>query len=398
MRVLLIYNRYLKRGGEDVCLETETALLRAAGHSVELLIFDNADLKRMRSWQQLVTLFHNRRAVAAVRAAMASFAPEVVHVHNFAYYASPAILSAVHKRGCPLVMTLHNYRLVCVGAQLLRGGRLCKRCVQQRWPLWGAYYGCFQGSRLRSLLLQLSISYHKWRGTFDQIDRFIVPKAFSRDIFVNSSLQLPANRFKVKVHSTAPQQYVAPSARGERFLYVGRLSYEKGTAFLLRLFEGSAYEVDIIGAGPLVAAVRAAARGKRMCYHGEQSAAFVQRHMGSCKALLLPSTCYETGPYTVLEAYAQGTPVISSDNAALRQVVLHEESGLLCPAEDLASWQAALQRIQDNKLHNRLCQGARRQYEERFTHERNTRALLGVYQEVIAARQHAQSKAGDSGA
>ena len=387
LRVLIIHNRYLKRGGEDVSVDRELRLLRNAGHEAELLLFDNKSLEEIPLWRRIWALFYNHRAITSVRRSITSYAPDVVHVHNFAYYASPSILMAVKSMGVPLVMTLHNYRLICVNGLLMRGGRICVRCVRQSWPIWGAYYGCFQQSRLKSLVLQLIFSYHRWRGTFRLVDRFLVLSEFARNRLAESALGVPLERFFVTTSSTLEAVYSAPQARNRRLLYVGRLSQEKGISFLLQLFTQCAYELDIIGAGPYSSDVEVAAAqySDRVLYHGQQTQQEVKHYMSSCYALLLPSLWYEGLPHVLIEAYALGTPVIASDNESLRQFVTHEESGLCCSPEDLSSWSTALHRIQsDDTLYAHLCRGARKQYETRFTEELNVRRLTQAYEAVIS--------------
>ena len=395
MRILLIHNRYLQEGGEEMTVKKESHLLRSAKEEVKLLTFDNSDLKGIPIWRRVWALFHNHLAIKAVRQAITSFKPDIVHVHNLFYYASPAILHTIHKTGCPLIMTLHNYRLLCVNGQLLRKNQICERCLPNRWPKWGVYYGCFHQSRSRSLLLQLILSYHKQQNTFEYVDKFLVLSEFAKSRFVKSSLGLTSSRFSIHGSSATERSYVNPLHRNRRFLYVGRLSVEKGIEFLLHLFEKNSYTIDIIGNGKLSSQVKATASAHpdRIHYHGHQPPHFIHQQMASCRALLFPSIWYEGLPNVIPEAYAQGTPIISSDNASLRQFILHEKSGLLCPARALIPWQAALKRIQsEDKLHEELCQGARSQYEDRFTQKQHTQRLLKIYQEVIETK-HPRSQA-----
>ncbi len=390
MRILLIHNRYLLKGGEDVSLEVERKLLQEAGHHVNMLFFDNAHLVQLPLWRRLLAPLYNGRAVQATKNEIKHFAPDVVHIHNMFYYASPAIILAVRKANIPLVMTLHNYRLVCVGALLNRRNKPCERCIRKQIPIWGVVYGCFQQSRIKSLLLQLSLLFHNWYGTFFYVDKYLVFSEFAKERFVGGTLRLPADRFIVKASSTASQHYVEPHTRNNRFLYVGRLSTEKGIPFLLRLLNEEKIHIDIIGAGPLAPDVTkvAAAHPQRIRYHGSQTPNYLQQYMRTCRAMLLPSVCYEGLPNVLMEAYAYGTPLLSSDNPSLRHLVLPEQSGLLCPPEDTNSWKAALQRIShDHALHAHLCQGAYAQYTQKFTSQRNTSHLLHTYKTVVQAKQ-----------
>ncbi|WP_350340195.1 glycosyltransferase [Paraflavitalea speifideaquila] len=60
------------------------------------------------------------------------FKPDLIHVHNLFFVASPAVLFAAHKLHIPVIITLHNYRLICANALLLRENQVCELCVSQK--------------------------------------------------------------------------------------------------------------------------------------------------------------------------------------------------------------------------------------------------------------------------
>ena len=145
-RVLVVHNRYLHRGGEDVVVDAEIALLRAQGHEVEL--FERSSEQLSASPLTMATeRVWNGRVSDELAQMTAAFDPDVVHVHNTFPFISPAAYSAV--RGRAVVQTLHNFRLLCPQAMLLREGRVCEDCVG-RLPWRGALRGCYRGSRAHS--------------------------------------------------------------------------------------------------------------------------------------------------------------------------------------------------------------------------------------------------------
>jgi len=82
--------------------------------------------------------------------------------------------------------------------------------------------------------------------------------------------------------------------------------------------------------------------------------------MCSIDALVVPSQWMETGPLVVLEAFAARTPVIGSDLGGIKELVSHENDGLLVPHNDVSAWTAALLRVaNDCALLLRLRQGIR---------------------------------------
>lgn len=117
MRVLLVHNRYLERGGEDSVFEAERAMLAHHGDDVMCLEFDNAEIGNDPPLPKAIRVaaetIWSRPAAARVRQAVRDHRAEVVHFHNTFPLVSPAAYSAAHAEGAAVVQTLHNYRLLC---------------------------------------------------------------------------------------------------------------------------------------------------------------------------------------------------------------------------------------------------------------------------------------------
>ena len=95
MRVLLVHDFYQIPGGEDSVVREEFALLRNSGVDVELFSVSNSKIKgglgALAAGLMLVYNPWSRRALAKK---LATFAPDVVHVHNFFPLLSPSIFDA----------------------------------------------------------------------------------------------------------------------------------------------------------------------------------------------------------------------------------------------------------------------------------------------------------------
>ncbi|MEJ7913061.1 MAG: glycosyltransferase, partial [Chitinophagaceae bacterium] len=119
------------------------------------------------------------------------------------------------------------------------------------------------------------------------------------------------------------------------FLYVGRLSEEKGIRLLLSVFSGSRHALKIIGDGPLLNEVeQAAAANNNIQFLGSKTKAEVFELLGSCTALIFPSIWFEGMPLTIIEAFACGTPVITSELGAMEFMVTPNVDGLHFKAND----------------------------------------------------------------
>ncbi|RYG03413.1 MAG: glycosyltransferase, partial [Chitinophagaceae bacterium] len=253
MRVLFIHNRYKFAGGEDVAVEMESSILQSYGHAVETLIFDNTEISGFVSKIKTgISSIYNRESAARVKACIKVFNPDVIHVHNLFFLASPSVLYAAKKSGIPVVFTLHNYRLICANALLLRENKVCELCVNQTYPTAGIRYKCYRNSAPETALVTAVTSIHKFRNTWnEQVDKYIALTEFGRTRFENSSLKATKGKIQVKPN------FIRDPGEGQHerepfYLFVGRLSVEKGVEVMLNAFSGMPNrEIRIVGEGPL---------------------------------------------------------------------------------------------------------------------------------------------------
>ena len=123
MRILVAHNAYLYRGGEDTVVEAEISLLRRYGHDVMLYRRDNAELDALPRWKAAADSVWSKRTIDEVGRLLSGFRPHLMHVHNTFPLISPSLFGVADRWGVPVVKTLHNFRLLCPQAMLMRNGR-----------------------------------------------------------------------------------------------------------------------------------------------------------------------------------------------------------------------------------------------------------------------------------
>jgi glycosyltransferase involved in cell wall biosynthesis len=181
--------------------------------------------------------------------------PDVVHFHNTFVRMSPAVYRTCREARMPVIQTLHNFRIVCPGSLLMRGGEPCEDCLRRALPWPGIRHGCWQGSPARSAAVAAMISVHRLVGSWDLVDVYIALTEFARAKFVEGGV--PADRIVVKPNFVYPDPGQRDSGVGSFALFVGRLSPEKGIATLLEAWTRLAgVPLRIIGSGPLLNEVR----------------------------------------------------------------------------------------------------------------------------------------------
>jgi glycosyltransferase involved in cell wall biosynthesis len=126
-----------------------------------------------------------------------------------------------------------------------------------------------------------------------------------------------------------------------RFVFVGRLRYEKGIGYLLRALrhlaeKGHDLHLDLVGDGPQMAALKALARSlsleTRVFFHGQLPPDRVNLFFRGDTVFVLPSL-NEGQPNALLEAMAAGCPAIVTRSGGAEYLV-DDTTGLVCPAAD----------------------------------------------------------------
>ena len=377
MKVLIAHNAYQQRGGEDSVVDDEIALLRSRGHEVELLTVHNDEIDGMGRVELVGRTLWSRPAAAQMRARCADFRPDVVHVHNSFPLLSPAIHWAAQETGVPVVQTLHNFRLMCPQAMLLREGKVCEDCVG-KLPWRGAVRGCYRGSVVQSTVLTGMLALHRGLGTWQRrVNRFIALNEFCRAKFIEGGL--PAERLVVKPNFV--DLPAAPDGERRGLLFVGRLSPEKGLDTLAAAAAQAGVSVDVLGSGPMQADLQGA---PGLNLRGPQPMPEVLAAMQRAAALVLPSIWYENFPRTLVEAMACGLPVIASRLGAMAELVQDGDTGLLFEPGNAPALAGKLRWAAEHPDDMaRMGRAARAVYEARYMAPRNLEQLLAIYQDAI---------------
>ncbi len=381
MKVLLCHNHYQQRGGEDQCFDAESHLLQAHGHEVLRFTVHNDAITDMNRWSLTRKTIWNRATYSDLRALIRQRRPDVFHCTNIFPLISPSAYYAARDEGVPVVQSVHNYRLFCCNALLMRDGRVCEDCLAKRvaWP--GILHGCYHHGRAASAAVVAMQSVHRAMHTWTRlVDRYVALSHFSRNKLIDGGL--PREKIVVKPNFVHPDPGPG-QGNGQYAIFVGRLAPEKGIDTLLQAWHllQQPIPLKIVGAGPLQQQVaKASRRNSSIHWMGQLPVDQVLALIGDAACLVMPSICYEHFPRTIAEAFAKGTPVIASRLGAMTELIDDGRTGLLVKPADAADLASKLTHFfAGSSTFPAMRKAARRQYERNYTADVNLRMLLAIY-------------------
>ncbi|HXH49056.1 MAG TPA: glycosyltransferase family 4 protein [Terriglobia bacterium] len=389
MKILLVHNEYQQTGGEDIVFQLERQILSSFGHRVVTYRRTNREIDRYTTLHRLLLIRQmiwaedSQREIAGI---LRREKPDITHVHNTFMQISPSIYSECTKAEVPVVQTLHNFRLLCPAATFYRDGHICEECVTQSLRR-SVIHGCYRNSRWATAAVASMLATHRRLPTWSHnIASYIALTEFARQQFIRGGF--PGEKICVKPNFAAPDPGRG-TQNGGYAIFVGRLSPEKGLQSLLHAWRRlrKTIPLRIVGDGPLRAELMKFAEQHRLSsvhFMGRLGRAETQEVIKDALFLILPSTCYENFPMTIVEAFAGGTPVVCSRLGAMQEIVTHQHTGLLFDPNSSEQLADSIAWGWEHPSYMRAMGAtARREFELKYTAEKNYLLLMDIYQKAM---------------
>ncbi|TCJ17941.1 glycosyltransferase family 1 protein [Parasulfuritortus cantonensis] len=327
-----------------------------------------------------VQFIHSREAANKMASLVRKTRPDIVHCHNIYHQLTPSIIGAAKLFGIPVVLTLHDYKLVCPTYNRLRGGQPCSACLTGNFRE-ALVHRCASGSFGKSALLYVEATVQRWMGNYEKVDAYIAPSRFMSEAIAH---RVPKERIHLLYNGVGTDLVQGSGADDGYALYLGRLSSEKGVGSLLVAHEssGGAWPLVVAGTGPLEADLRSQYKKAKFIGHvtGDELRDVIDR----AAVIVVPSEWYENCPMSVLEAMAYGKPVVGSRIGGIPELVADGETGLLFEPGNKDDLAAAMARLMGApELRRQLGQAARKRVEEEFSLAKHNAGLMNVYKSVL---------------
>ncbi|MGD0877081.1 MAG: glycosyltransferase family 4 protein [Anaerolineales bacterium] len=392
LKILHVHNFYIQHGGEDTVFAAEIDLLIDHGHIVIKYTDNNTRIQEMSPFIVALQTIWSQPSYNKISGVLREEKPDLVHFHNTFPLISPAAYYACRERKIPVIQSLDNPRLVCAAATFYRNGKLCQDCLGKTPPLPGVIHRCYHHSRSQTAVIAAMLTFYRWIKTWQNlVDTYLVATEFYKQKFIEAGL--PAGKIIVKPHFTQCDSMPESSDQiGKYVLFIGRLDPVKGIRTLLNAWTNLAIPLIIRGDGKLEQESQ-----DFIHFHDINCAEIIQRLTAeelaqlikNARFLIWPSEgYYETFGMIAIECFAQGIPVIGSNIGVISEIVKNGETGLLFnPGDpiDLAKKVSWLWNHPEESA--RMGHNARKEYEDKYTPERNYQMLIGIYEKTMAGRK-----------
>tara|TARA_B100001146_G_scaffold225233_1_gene248335 strand:+ start:12365 stop:13540 length:1176 start_codon:yes stop_codon:yes gene_type:complete len=383
MHIVQIHNTYKDVGGEDIVVANEKRLLENAGHRVTQYFVHNRDINTLgKKLKTAITIPYSHEQKRKVKAFLKQQHPDVAHVHNFLPVLTAAVFDACNELKIPVVLTLHNFRLLCINGLLYRDQQVCEKCLPKKFPYHGIQHACYQESRFASFFQASANAYHNLRKTWQhKVNAIIFLTQFQQSVFERSHLSLPKEMCYIKPNFTEDQGHSLEP--GEFYLFVGRVSAEKGIECIIEAFKNNGRPLVIVGTGPLKTALeKATEQHTNIQFKGFQDQKQIQELYKKAKATVFASKMYEGLSLVILESYSFGTPILAPKFGNGKYLIEHEITGRHFEKDNPKSLMEQIELFEESDQ-ALLRRQAREKYMRAFTPEKNLQLLEGIYKAAL---------------
>ncbi|MBN1975120.1 MAG: glycosyltransferase family 4 protein [Sedimentisphaerales bacterium] len=383
MNILLIHNAYTTFGGEDKVVENITKILKEKGHQIYLFKRDSAEITNtpIGNVRAFFSGIYSWKSKQTVRRYIKEFKPDVVHIHNLYPLISPSILGECRDSGVPVVMTVHNFRLICPNGLFLTKGQICEKCSGGR-EYWCVFRNC-ESNLLKSFGYALrNIIARKRKFFLDNVTIYICLTEFQKQRFVQEGF--PKDKIIVIPHMIDIEGINYPKATGEYVGYIGRISTEKGLPVLIeaaRICE----DIQFKAAGSYNQHPELhdnAPQNFEFC--GSLKNGLLDKFYTNSRFIVVPSIWYEVFGLVVLEAMIRGKVVICSRIGGLPELVDDGVTGLLFEPSNAKELAEKIRYLWDRpQLCKKMGEAGREKAIQLYSPDKYYKSLMAVYEKAI---------------
>lgn len=409
MRVLLVNNHHKIVGGGERYYFDLARLLKKHGHKVAFFSTEDignekSDYKRFfvnkldfknrsfsNSLSKFPKIFFNFESRTKIGLLLEDFKPDIVHFQNIYYYISSSVIGPIKKRNIPIVQTVHDYQLISPNMVLFHDGKICE--ITKKHKFYKAIlHRCVKGSYMATLMAVVTLYFQNLISKYRQsIDVFITPSGFMARKLIDYGFR--KNQI-TNIYNFLNEKFTSKKlvyGKGDYVLFFGRLCEPKGL-FLLIKAAAKLPHIPFVLAGnfedkktqnnakTLIKSLEA----KNIKILKFAKDGVLSRLIESSRFTVLPSLWYENQPYSIMESYAFGKPVVASNIGGIPELVKNGKTGLLFDHRSEHDLALKIKRLWDNPSRiRRMGKFAKNYSTSTFSPEAHYSQIINVYSKIV---------------
>ena len=279
-----------------------------------------------------IKYYFNYKALGDLQKFVDNIKPDIIHFQSFWGLTSAIFLvKTVSKK----ILTIHDARCCPATTLMCKNQYFCDRLYCKNGNFLPCVFnGCVNNSYEASIRRALASFIDK--NNFKKIDKFITPSnALKRKMLLANYILKKEKITTINNFLNQNELSIAPNYTNKSyFLYIGRLSKEKGVNYLLQAMSELPRDIKlhIVGTGPEEENLKKYAEENKLHnieFLGFKTGADIQDEYQNCIATILPCNWFEIFGMTNIESFANGKPVIASNIGGIPEIVEHNVNGLL---------------------------------------------------------------------
>lgn len=382
----------LARMGMNVVFFSAVAPIdqRLIEEGIRVVCLNQTDVKTGSKLKALLQILWNRQAQKAFKELLSEFSPTntIIHAHIWQKALSASIFYESYKKKYQIAFTMHHYFLACPngGFYNYQTNEICKlkplgiKCIGRQCDKQNYVIKFFRVLRrlIEAYVVHLPQQI-KYYVVISDLGKRVMEKYLPKDAKYYSI----DNPFKVEAKGKVSV------GQNNVYIYIGRLSPEKGVRILANLACDLGIKIVIIGDGPEKEAMDSITTN--LIYSGWISSEEVERYIKEARAFIFPTLWYEGMPMSVLECSAYGVPTILPDTCSAVEIVKDGETGFVYEQGNYKDLKRCIEQSLNNEILEQVSQNIYDYfYSKDYSNVRHCIELNNLYREMLHDREMGQ--------
>lgn len=376
--------RLLKQDGLDVYFFSAVNKEEENINGIKYVTTNQGEaLKEKNKIKGAINGIYNFKARRKFKELLKKLNPEntIIHVHGWTKALSSSVFDIAFKMKFKVVLTFHDYFTACPNGgyfnykqnEICQIKPLSRKCIKCNCD--SRNYG-FKLYRIIRQVVQ-----NKIVKLNDKLKYAISISDFSEKILRNT---LNKNTKIIRIYNPTDienDSKVIDASQNSYYLYVGRISKEKGVDLFCQAITELGYKGVAVGDGDEKQKLED--NYPNIEFVGWKNKNEVKEYMKNAKALIFPSRWYEGAPLTTIEAFSVGLPCIVSNKCAASEFTQNNINGLLFDGT-IKDLKEKMKEYNENINIQEMCQKTHKSYLEfNFNNKKYVQQQKDYYNRIL---------------